>query len=113
MKLKLEHALPRRLRYAKVYFEAAGASMFFSMDGSNANWQASIGRKKAGQLGMSDKEYSRFRASVPAVEMLDDNGQVVILKDANGYEEQWRRPQWVLMGLRKSERVGRQETPGQ
>jgi len=113
MKLKLEHALPRRLRYAKVYFEAAGASMFFSMDGSTANWQASIGRKKAGQLRMSDKEYARFRASVPAVEMLDDNGQVVILKDAKGYEEQWRRPRWVLMGLRKSEGADRQGIPDQ
>jgi hypothetical protein len=111
MKLKLEHALPRRLRYAKVYFEAAGASMFFSMDGSNANWQASIGRKKSGQLGMSDKEYTRFRASVPAVKMLDDNGQVVILEDAKGYEEQWRRPQWILMGLRKSDGAERREMP--
>jgi hypothetical protein len=101
MKLRLEHALPRKLRYAKVYFEAGAASLFFSMDGSTANWQASIGRKRAEHVGLSDKEYARFRASVPAVETLDDNGQVVVLKNASGYEEQWMKPQWVLMGLRK------------
>jgi len=106
LKLKLEHALPRRLRYAKVYFEAGAASLFFSMDGSSANWQASIGRRKANQIELSDREYTRLRASTPAIEMLDDNGQVLVLRNADGYEEQWRRPQWVLMGLRKSSREG-------
>lgn len=101
MKLRLEHALPRRLRYAKVYFEAGAASLFFSMDGSTANWQASIGKRRTGRLELSDKEYARFRASVPAVEMLDDDGQDLVVKNAAGYEERWRRPQWVLMGLRK------------
>lgn len=85
-----------------MYFEAGAASLFFSMDGSTANWQASIGRRRTDQLELSDKEYARFRASMPAIEMLDDNGQVLVVKDASGYEEQWKRPQWVLMGLRKT-----------
>ncbi|HUI86503.1 MAG TPA: hypothetical protein VLY21_05040 [Nitrososphaerales archaeon] len=102
MKLRLEHALPRRLRYAKVYFEAGAASLSFSMDGSTANWRASIGRRRADQLELSDREYARFRASTPAVEMLDDDGEVVVVRNADGYEERWKRPQWVLMGLRKS-----------
>ena len=103
MKLTLEHDLPRRLRFAKVYFEARGAKMFISVDGSSANWQASIGRAKTAQVGMSDKEYARFRKSSPAVEMLDDNGQVLIVRNAKGYEEQWKRPEWVLMNVRKPE----------
>ena len=103
MKLRLEHDLPRRLRYAKVYFEAGSASVSLSVDGTAANWQASIGRKKANSLGMSDKEYVRFRVSLPILEMLDDNGEVVTVRDAKGYEEQWRRPRWELMALRKTE----------
>jgi len=96
------HDLPRRLRYAEVYFEAGSASLFLSVDGATAKWEASIGRKRNNPLGLSDKEYARFRASVPAVEMLDDDGEVVVLRDADGFEEQWQRPQWVLMNLRKA-----------
>ena len=33
MKLVLEHMLPRKLRYAKVYLEAGSASVFFSLVG--------------------------------------------------------------------------------
>jgi hypothetical protein len=107
LKLRLVHDLPRRLRFAEVYFEAGSASLFFSVDGTTAKWEASIGRKRNNPLGLSDKEYARLRASLPAVEMLDDNGQVMVLRDANGYEEQWQRQQWVLMNLRKArERKG-------
>jgi hypothetical protein len=102
LKLRLVHDLPRRLRYAEVYFEAGSASLFFSVDGATAKWEASIGRKRTNPLGLSDKEYARFRASVPAVEMLDDNGHVIVLRDADGYEERWQRPQWVLVNLRKA-----------
>lgn len=100
MKILVEHDLPRRLRFARVYMEAGTASVFFSLDGTTANWYASIGKKK-GRLGMSDKEYSRLRASVPAVQTLDDNGEVVIVKNNKGYEEEWVKPQWVLTSVRK------------
>jgi hypothetical protein len=110
LKLRLVHDLPRRLRFAEVYFEAGSASLFFSVDGTTAKWEASIGRKRGNRLGLSDKEYARFRASLPAVEMLDDDGQVLVLRDSDGYEEQWQRPQWVLMNLRKTrERKGEAE----
>ena len=99
MKFYLEHMLPRRLRYAKVYLEAGGASVFFSLNGSSANWHARIGR--SGEVEMSDKDYSRLRATLPAVETLDDDGKMVIVKNAEGYEEQWRKPQWVLVNVRK------------
>jgi hypothetical protein len=106
MKFYLEHMLPKRLRYAKVYLEAGGASVFFSLNGGSANWQASIGR--SGEVEMSDKQYSRLRAALPAVETLDDDGKNVIVRNADGYEEQWRRPQWVLLNVRKRRR---EDTP--
>lgn len=99
MKFLLEHMLPRKLRWARVYLEAGNASVFFSLDGATANWSASIGRRR--EVEMSDKEYSRLRASVPAVETLDDDGRMLIVRNAQGYEEQWRKPQWVLTNLRK------------
>ncbi len=99
MKVLLEHMLPRRLRYAKVYVEAGSASVFFSLDGTSADWYASIGKKKGAE--MSDKEYTRMRANLPAVETLDDDGRMLVVRNARGYEEQWRKPKWVLTRMRK------------
>ena len=100
MKVLVEHMLPRKLRYAKVYLEAGGASVYFSLDGASADWYASIGRKRG--VEMSDKEYSRLRANLPAVETLDDDGRMLVLRNAKGFEEQWRKPEWVLTRVRRN-----------
>ena len=100
MKILLEHKLPRRLRYARVYVEAGNASVYFSLDGASADWHARIGRARG--VEMSDKEYSRLRANIPAVETIDDDGKMLILKDALGFEEHWRKPKWVLTRTRRS-----------
>ena len=99
MKILLEHKLPRKLRYAKVYVESGNASVYFSLDGASADWHASIGRKKG--VEMSDKEYSRLRANIPAVEMIDDDGRTLIIRNALGFEEHWRKPRWVLTRARR------------
>jgi hypothetical protein len=99
LKFLLEHKLPRRLRYAKVYFEAGPTSLLFSLDGTSADWHASIGRKKS--VEMTDAEYARFRAIVPALDMLDDDGRSVLIRNASGFEELWERPRWVLERTRK------------
>jgi hypothetical protein len=99
LKFLLEHKLPKRLRYARVYFEAGPTSLQFSLDGTNADWHASIGRRK--QIGLTDAQYSRLRAEVPAAELLDDDGQRVIIRNAAGFEELWERPRWVLTGTHK------------
>ncbi len=99
MKFLLEHMLPKRLRYAKVYFEAGPTSVVFSLDGTSADWHASIGRKK--EVKLSDSEYTRLRSEVPAVEVLDDDGQRVLIRNAAGYEELWERPRWTLYRAHK------------
>lgn len=101
MKFRLEHRLPKRLRYAKVYFEAGPASLFFSLDGTNAAWRATIGRKKD-EAELTDREYSRLRAKVPAVETLDDDGRMLVVRNSMGYEERWLKPQWRLTRIRKT-----------
>ena len=99
MKFLLEHKVPRRLRYAKVYFQAGPTSVLFSLDGTSADWHASIGRRKGAE--MTDAEYARFRAEVPAVELLDDDGERVLIRNAAGSEELWEKPRWVLERARK------------
>ena len=99
MKFILEHKFPRKLRYAKVFFQAGPTSILFSLDGSSADWHASIGRRKREEL--TDAEYARFRAEVPAVELLDDDGRMVLIRNAAGFEELWTKPRWVLERTRR------------
>jgi len=99
MKFLLEHKLPRKLRYAKVYFEAGPTSLHFSLDGTSADWHATIGKKR--RVEMTDAQYARLRSEFPAIEMLDDNGRSMMIKNAAGYEEQWEKPRWVLVRARK------------
>lgn len=99
MKFILEHKLPRKVRYARVYFEAGPTSVLFSLDGTSADWHASIGRRK--RVEMTDAEYARFRAEVPAVELLDDDGGEVLIRNAAGYEELWEKPKWMLARARR------------
>jgi hypothetical protein len=101
LKFLLEHKLPKKLRYAKVYFEAGPTSVLFSLDGTSADWHASIGRKKG--IRLTDAEYTRLRSELPAVEMLDSDGRMVLIRNAAGYEELWERPRWVLS---RTHRVG-------
>jgi len=103
MKFLLEHKLPYKLRYAKVFFEAGPAEVYFSLDGASADWHASIGKRRR-TVEMTDREYTRLREAVPALEVLDDDGRDFIVRNAAGYEEQWRRPRWVLTMVRRSKR---------
>ncbi len=100
MKVLLEHKLPKKLRYARVYVETESASVYFSLDGASADWHASIGKRKG--IEMTDKEYSRLRANIPAIETLDDDGRMLIVRNALGFEEHWRKPRWVLTRARKA-----------
>lgn len=100
MKFVLEHRLPKRLRFAKVYLEAGSASVSISIDGTSADWHASIGRKREA-AEMSDREYTRLRTIVPAVQTLEDDGKMLVIRNANGYEEEWLKPTWTLAHIRK------------
>ena len=99
MKFFLEHKLPKRLRYAKLYFEAGPTSLLFSLDGTSADWHASIGRRR--EVALTDAEYARFRSEIPAIELLDDDGRKIVVRNAAGYEELWEKPRWILSRARK------------
>jgi len=99
MKFLLEHKLPKKIRYAKVYFQAGSTSVLFSLDGSSADWHARIGRRKG--IEMTDVEYARMREAVPAVELLDEDDRRVLIRNSAGYEELWEKPRWVLTRAHK------------
>jgi hypothetical protein len=106
MKLLLRHELPRRLRSAEVYVEFLNASLYLSVDGWKASVMGSIGAQQGAQQGgpiaISDREYSSYRASHDVVGVVDEDDERVVLKNAEGFEEEWLRPKWVLNGVRRS-----------
>ena len=62
----------------------------------------SIGGPQNKAVSISDREYSSYRASHGVVGVLDEDSDRVVLKTADGYEEEWLRPRWVLNGVRRT-----------
>jgi hypothetical protein len=107
MKLSVKHELPKRLRSAQVYVEFLNASLFVSVDGSKASVTGSVGAQQAKPIAITDREYSSYRASHDVVGVVDEDEERVVLKTAEGNEEEWIRPRWILNGIRRA----RQQTP--
>lgn len=101
MKLLVKHELPRRLRSAAVYVEFLNASLYVSVDGSKARMMGSIGPQQVRPVAITDREYSNYRASHDVVSVVDEDDERVVLKTADGNEEEWIRPKWVLNGIRR------------
>ena len=102
MKLMLKHELPRRLRSAQVYIEFLNASLYLSVDGPKASVMGRIGGQHGMPIAIDDREYSSYRASHDVVGVVDEDEVRVVLKTAEGYEEEWLRPKWVLNGVRRA-----------
>lgn len=102
MKLFLKHELPRRLRSAQVYVEFLNASLYLSVDGPRASMMGSIGGQQGKPVAITDREYSSYRASHDVVGVVDEDEDRVVLKTAEGNEEEWLRPRWVLNGVRRA-----------
>ena len=102
MKLFLKHDLPRRLRSAQVYVEFLNASLYLSVDGPKASMIGSIGGQQRRPIAVTDREYSTYRASHEVVEVIDQDEERVVVKTAEGNEEEWIRPRWILNGIRRA-----------
>ncbi len=105
MKLLFRHDLPRRLRSAEVYLEFLNASLHLSVDGPTASMTGTIGGPRNKTIAISDRQYSSYRASHEVLEVVDEDEDRVVLKTADGYEEEWVRPRWVLNGVRRARRT--------
>ena len=107
MKLMFKHELPKRLRSAQVYIEFLNASLYLSVDGPKASMMGRIGGQQQIPVAIDDREYSSYRASHDVVGVLDQDQDRVVLKTADGYEEEWLRPKWVLNGVRRARNQSR------
>ncbi len=105
MKLLVQRELPKRLRYAKVYMELASASLFFSLDGSKLSLYGSIGASRK-PIALTDSDYARHRTSSKVVQVLDEDDDRFVVETEHGLEEEWVRPKWVLVGVRKARERG-------
>ena len=106
MKLFVKHELPRRIRSAQVYVEFLNASLYLEVDGSKASMMGSIGGQQQGKpVAITDRQYSSYRASHEVVEVVDEDEERVVLKTAEGNEEEWIRPRWILNGVRRARRT--------
>src|SRR5580658_10154273 len=102
MKLLFKHELPRRLRSAQVYVEFLNASLYLSVDGPKASVMGSIGSQQDRPVAITDRQYSSYRASHDVVGVVDEDEDRVVLKTAEGNEEEWIRPRWILNGVRRA-----------
>ena len=56
-------------------------------------------------LVISDREYSSYRASHQVVGVIAEDRDRVVVKTAEGNEEEWIRPRWILNAIRASKRI--------
>ena len=96
MKLLLEHALPKRLDYLRVVANIGGAYFYLSVDGAEVQWFGRIRRRMTNYALFSDKEYFLYRREHPVQQILDEEGDQVIVKTSDGAEESWIKPRWLL-----------------
>jgi len=96
MKLLLQHALPKRLDYLRVFANVGSASFYLSVDGADVQWIGRIQRRRPHSASFSDKEYFRYRAMHPVQQVLDEEKDQVIVKTSDGAEESWIKPRWLL-----------------
>ncbi len=89
-----------------MYLEFLNASLYLSVDGSKASMMGSIGGQQRKPMAVTDREYSSYRASHEVVEVVDQDEERVVLKTAEGNEEEWIRPRWILNGVRRARQAG-------
>ena len=78
------------------------APLYLTVDGSKASVMGSIEGQQARPMAVTDKEYSCYRASHDVVGVVDEDEERIVLKTAEGFEEEWLRPKWVLNGVRRA-----------
>lgn len=88
--------------------DAGVATFYFSLDGKKMTWFGRI--EKARSLGRSfnDAEYHRYRLNHPVEQIVDNDGEHVVLTTRNGIREHWLKPRWTL---KLRERISRSNPP--
>ncbi|MBI4257579.1 MAG: hypothetical protein HY619_01365 [Thaumarchaeota archaeon] len=96
MKIVLQHALPRKIDYLKLFASIGSASFYLSVNGRNVQWLGRIEAARSQRRSFTDQEYVRYRMYHPVDEILAENSEEVVVRTKEGVEEQWLKPKWLL-----------------
>lgn len=108
MKVLLEHALPDKIDYVRFLVDAGVATFYFSFDGKKLMWFGRIEKERTIGRSLNDAEYCRYRLDHPVEEVVNDDGEHVVLITQNGAREHWLKPRWTL---KLRERIRRSNHP--
>jgi hypothetical protein len=105
LKVILEHALPTKVDYFRVFAEVGRANLFLSVDGLEFRCHARLKNQRSRRADVprtfSDSEYTRYRMSHPVKKILAKDEDEVVVKTDDNVEETWFLPRWLLAGRRK------------
>lgn len=99
-KIVLDHALPYKLSYLRVYAEMGYARLYLSFDSGNLEWFGKIEKKRSISRALTDKEYFAHRLKHPIKKVLMDDGDEIVVETKDSVEERWLKPKWFLREVR-------------
>ena len=99
-KIVLDHALPRKLSYLRLYAEMGAARLYLSFDSGNLQWFGKIEKNRSVSRTMTDREYLAYRLKHPIKKVLAEDEDEIIVETKDGAEERWLKPRWLLREVR-------------
>ncbi len=100
MKIVLDHALPHKLDYLRVYAELGYARLYLSFDSGNIQLFGKIEKNKSNPRAITDKEYFAYRLRHPLKNVLMEDEDELVVETEDGLEEAWLKPRWLLRAVR-------------
>lgn len=99
-KIVLDHALPHKLSYLRLYAEMGYARLYLSFDGGNLQWFGKIEKKRSVTKTLTDKEYFAHRLKHPIKRVLVEDEDELVVETMDGAEERWLKPRWLIREVR-------------
>jgi len=99
-KIVLDHALPHKLSYLRLYAEMGYARLYLSFDSGNLQWFGKIERNRNTSRTLTDKEYLYHRLKHPVKKVLVEDEDEIVVETKDGAEERWLKPRWLLREVR-------------
>jgi hypothetical protein len=99
-KIVLDHALPHKLSYLRLYAEMGSARLYLSFDSGNLQWFGKIEKNRSITRTLTDKEYFAHRLKHPIRKVLAEDKDEILIETKDGVEERWLKPRWLLREVR-------------
>lgn len=99
-KIVLDHALPHKLSYLRIYAEVGYARLYLSFDSGNIQWFGKIEKKRSISRAITDRGYFAHRLKHPIRKVLMEDEDEIVVETYEGVEERWLKPRWLLREVR-------------